>query len=101
MNLIWIETHQMDLYVNGNNRRPSYDVIYFDSFRVEQIPKKNKIFIGNKYTITNIYRIQAYDLIKCGHFCIKSIDFILFTDLLIFSAWWYKFNFCWLLWEEE
>ena len=83
----------MDLYVNGNNRRPSYDAIYFNSFRAEQIPKKNKIFIGNKHTITNIYRIQAYDLITCGYFCIKFIDFILFTDLLIFSTWLYKFNF--------
>ena len=27
--------------------------------------------------ITNIYRIQAYDSIMCGYFCIEYIDFIL------------------------
>ena len=55
-----IATHWIALYVNGNNRRASYDAIYFDSFGVEHIPKEIKKFIVNK-TITNIYRIQAYD----------------------------------------
>ena len=27
--------------------------------------------------MTNIYRIQANDLIICGHFCIGFIDFML------------------------
>ena len=27
-----IETHWIALYVNGNNRKASYDAIYFDSF---------------------------------------------------------------------
>ena len=58
------------LIVNGNN-------IYFDSFGVEHIPKETKKFIGNKNIITNIYRIQAYDSIICGYFCIAFIDFIL------------------------
>ena len=52
-------THWISLYVNDNNRRPSYDAIYLDSFGVEHIPKQNKKFIGNKSIITNIYRIQA------------------------------------------
>ena len=65
------------MYVNGNNRRASYDAIYFDSFGVEHIPKEIKRFIGNKTIITNIYRIQAYDLITCGYFCIRFIDFTL------------------------
>ena len=30
----------MGLYVNGNNRRTSYDAIYFDSFVVGHIPKE-------------------------------------------------------------
>ena len=30
-----IGTHQIPLYVNGNNRRASYDAIYFDSLEVE------------------------------------------------------------------
>ena len=44
----------MVLYVNGNN------IIYFDSFGVEYIPKEIKKFIGNKNVITNIYIIQTY-----------------------------------------
>ena len=39
------------LCVKGNN------IIYFDSFGVEHIPKEIKKFIENKNVITNIYRI--------------------------------------------
>ena len=59
------------MYVHGNN------IIYFDSFGVEYIPKEIKKFIGNKNIITNIYRIQEYDSIMCGYFCIAFIDFML------------------------
>ena len=58
-------------YVNGEN------VTYFDSFRVEHIPKEIRRFIGNKSIITNIYRMQAYDSIMHGYFCIEFIDSIL------------------------
>ena len=51
--------------MNGNN------IIYFDSFGVEHIPKEIKI------SITSIYRIQAYDSIMCRYFCIRFIDFML------------------------
>ena len=59
------------MYVNAKN------VTYFDSFGVEQIPKEIRKFIRNKNVITNIYKIQAYDSIICGYFCIGVIDFIL------------------------
>ena len=36
-----------------------------------------KLEIRNKKVITNIYRIQAYDSIMCGYFCIEFIDFML------------------------
>ena len=36
-----------------------------------------KKFIGNKDIATNIYKIQAYDSIMCGYFCIGFIDFML------------------------
>ena len=39
--------------------------------------KKLKKNIGNKNIITNIYRIQAYNSIMCGYFCIGFIDFML------------------------
>ena len=63
--------------MNGNNRRSSYDTIYFDSFGGEHTPKEIKKFIGNKNIITYIYRIQAYDSIMCQYFCIRFIDFML------------------------
>ena len=59
------------MYVNDNI------VTYFDSFRVEHIPKEIKKFIGNKNIITNIYRIQAHDLIMRRYFCIGFIDLML------------------------
>ena len=59
------------MYVHNNN------VAYFDSFGVEHIPKKIKAFIDNKNITTNIFRIQAYDSIMCGYFCIGFIDFML------------------------
>ena len=51
-------------------------VTYFDSFGVEHIPKEIKN-LGNKSIITNIYRIQVFNSIMCGYFCIGFIDFIL------------------------
>ena len=48
----------------------------FESFIVEHFPKEIKTFIGNKNIKTNISRIQAYDSIMCGYFCIGFIDFM-------------------------
>ena len=53
------------------------NVTYFDSFGVEHIPKEIRTFINNKNITTNIFKIQAYDLIMCGYFCIGFIDFML------------------------
>ena len=66
------ETHWIALYSNNNN-----NVTYFDSFAVEHIQKKNIKFIDNKDIQVNIYRIQSYDSIMCGYFCIGFIDFML------------------------
>ena len=66
-----IGTHWVALYVNNKTK------IYFDSFGVEHIPKKIIKFIGNnKKIIANIYRIQGYDSIMCGYFCIEFINFM-------------------------
>ena len=72
-----IGTHWVALYIQNN------DVTYFDSFGVEHIPKEIKTFIGNKNIKTNIFRIQAYDSIMCGYFCIGFIDFMLAGKTLI------------------
>ena len=53
------------------------NVTFFDSFGVEHIPKETKIFIGNKNIQTNIFRMQGYDSVICGYFCIGFIDFML------------------------
>ena len=47
---------------------------YFDSFGVEYIPKEIKKFINNKNIITNIFRIQTFDSVMCGYFCIGFIN---------------------------
>ena len=66
-----IGTHWIALYVKNN------DIIYFDSFVVEHIPKEIIKFIGRKNVMANIFRIQAYDSIMCRYFCIGFIDFML------------------------
>ena len=76
-----IGTHWVALYVINKT------IIYFDFFGVEHIPKEIIKCIGNneqgpsakarnKKIITNIYRIQAYDSIMCGYFCIGFINFM-------------------------
>ena len=64
-------THWIALYVDNKT------VTYVNSFGVEHIPKEVKKFIGNKNIITNIYRVQNYDWIMCGYFCIAFIGFML------------------------
>ena len=53
------------------------NITYFGSFRVEYIPNKIKKFIGNKNIKANIYRIQTYDSVMWGYYCIRFIDFML------------------------
>ena len=66
-----IGTHWIALHELNNN------VTYFDSFGVEHIPKNIKIFIDKSIVVANIFRIQAYDSVMCGYFCIGFIDFML------------------------
>ena len=65
-----IGTHWVALYVYNKT------VTYFDSFGVEHIPKEIMKFIARKKIIANIYRIQAYDSVMCGYFCIEFINFM-------------------------
>ena len=64
-------THWVSLFV-----KIKYTV-YFDSFGVEHIPKEINKFIGNTDIKSNIFRIQAYDSITCGYFCIEFINYML------------------------
>ena len=79
-------THWICIFVKKD------EVIYFDSFGVGHIPEEILKFIGNKNINTNIFRIQDYNSITCGYFCILFIEFMLkgksltdFTNL--FSPW--------------
>ena len=59
------------------------EIIYFDSFGVEYVPKEFKKFIGNKDIKTNIFRIQGNNSIISVYFCIGFTDFILAGKTLI------------------
>ena len=56
-----IGTHWIALYVNAEN------VVHLRNSEIQ----------GKQITITNIYRIQAYDSIIRGYFCSSFIDFML------------------------
>ena len=64
-------THWIALFVKTN------EVIYFDSFDIEHVPKEIEHVIGNKEIKTSIFRLQAYDLIMCGYYCIEFINYML------------------------
>ena len=78
-------THWVALFV-----KPKYTV-YFDSFGIEHIPKEINKFIrskelrakalgpavSNNDIKSNIFRIQPYDSIMCGYFCIECINYML------------------------
>ena len=66
-----IGTRWIALYVNNKT------VTYFNSFGVEHIPKEIKKNINNKNIIVNIFRLQVYDAVRCGYFCIGFINSML------------------------
>ena len=66
-----VDTHWIALYVKNN------EVIYFDSFGIEHVPKEVKKIIGHKNTKTSIFRTQADNSIMFGYFCIGFIDYML------------------------
>ena len=87
----YIGTHWIVIFVKEDK------VIYFDSFTVEYIPKEIMERIKNKYIKASIFRIQDYNSIMCGYFCILFIEYMLndktltdFTNL--FSPWNFEKN---------
>ena len=65
-----IGTHWIALYVNNKT------VTYFSLFEIEHISKEVKNFVNKKNTIANIFRIQAFDSVMCGYFCIGFIHYM-------------------------
>ena len=72
-----VGTYWTDLYVKDNQ------IVYFDSFGVEHVPKEIEKFIGTKNIKTNVFRIQANISIMCGYLCIGFIDFMFVGKTLI------------------
>ena len=66
-----VGTHWIALFCNKN------EIVYFDSFGVENVPEEIKKFIRNKNIKANIFRVQANSSIMCGSFCMGFIDFML------------------------
>ena len=66
-----VGTHWVAWFCNRN------EIVYFDSFGVEDIPEKIKEFIGNKKIKANIFWVQSNDSVMCGYFCIGFINFML------------------------
>ena len=84
-----VGTHWIGLFCNRN------EIVYFDRFGVEDVPKEIKEFIGNKSIKANIFRVQANNSVMCWYFCIGFIDFMLAGEKLtdytnLFSP--YDFN---------
>ena len=75
-----IGTYWIPLYVEDN------EIIYFDSFGLEHVPKLIEKFIGNKNMKTNMFRIQSNNSMMCEYFCIGIIDFMLVGKTLILLA---------------
>ena len=65
-----IGTHWIALYANNKT------VTYFDSFGIEHIPKEVKKIVNNKNKIAIIYRVQNYDSIMCGYFCVGFTNYM-------------------------
>ena len=59
------------------------EIIYFDNFGVEHVPKEIEKSIVYKKIKTNIFRMHANNLIMCGYFSIGFIDFMLSGKTLI------------------
>ena len=76
---IQVLTHWVALFVKTN------EAIYFDSFGIDRIPIEINKFINNDTTKSssleriesNIFRIQAYDSVMSGYFCVEFINYIL------------------------
>ena len=66
-----VGTHWIPVFCNRN------EIVYFNSFSVEHVPKEIKGFVGNKNIKANTFQVQASDSVMCWYFCIGFIDFML------------------------
>ena len=89
--------HWIVIFIKSNEFFEFPEVIYFDSFGVEYIPKEIMERIKDKNIKSNIFRIQDNNPIMCGYFCILFIQYMLdnktLTDFTyLFNPWDLKKN---------
>ena len=69
--------------INRNSLDSFYMLMALTALELKIFQKKLQKIIGNKNIIRNIYRIQAYNWIMCGYFCIWFTDFMLKGKILL------------------
>ena len=72
-----VGTNWIGLYCKNN------EIVYFDSFRLEHVPKEIEKFIRHKNIKINIFRAQSNNSIMSGYFNTGSIDFMFAGKTLI------------------
>ena len=77
----WVALFVEDNLVNSKNNKNN-SVIYFDSYGVEYLPVQILKFIGNKPIKSSYFRIQSYDSVMCGFFCILFLRFMFLNKTL-------------------
>ena len=61
-------THSVFLFIDRNT------AVYFDSFRIEHIPRELSSKMKDKSITQNIFSIHSDDSVMCGFCCIAFID---------------------------
>ena len=62
-----VDTHWVALFCNRS------EIVYFDSFGVENVPEEIREFVRNKNMTATIFRVQANNSVMRGYFCFVSL----------------------------
>ena len=62
-----VGTHWIALFCNRS------EIVYFDSFGVENVPEEIREFVRNKNMTATIFRVQANNSVMRGYFCFVSL----------------------------
>ena len=65
-----VGTHWIALFCNRN------EIVYFDVFGIESVPKEIKEFVGNENIIANIFLSTSKQFSNVQQFCIGFINFM-------------------------
>ena len=76
-----VDTHWVALFCNRS------EIVYFDSFGVENVPEEIREFVRNKNMTATIFRVQANNSVMRGYFCFVSLILcLLVKNRLILQA---------------